>query len=297
MGDDSGGTYLTTSIIKLNLDVSSVLIYEIITKNMTSIKKTKSIFLNKLWGSVRGDVLSFLSDVGCRWKALDDYSVRRGLKLSRAPTCVGWIAASYFKTQLLKTESVCLCCRSKGCCGSCCGFPIKRVEGLYKVFLWKFHAAMQSVHVDHEQRGQSSAASVTTDFQPPIWEQLCIFTLNRQLQMREEETKALILTCDCSAYSNSFTLPTAKKKSDCSGIFQLLLHNSRSSLACCSVLFNAEQRQKQTKCCFNNGWYLSACCFKRLCLGSLKVKWIGHEPAKCNPGGRHLRCDCSWTTC
>lgn len=212
MGDDSGGTYLTTSIIKLNLDVSSVLIYEIITKNMTSIKKTKSIFLNKLWGSVRGDVLSFLSDVGCRWKALDDYSVRRGLKLSRAPTCVGWIAASYFKTQLLKTESVCLCCRSKGCCGSCCGFPIKRVEGLYKVFLWKFHAAMQSVHVDHEQRGQSSAASVTTDFQPPIWEQLCIFTLNRQLQMREEETKALILTCACSAYSNSFTLPTAKKK-------------------------------------------------------------------------------------
>lgn len=41
MGDDSGGTYLTTSIIKLNLDVSSVLIYEIITKNMTSIKKNK----------------------------------------------------------------------------------------------------------------------------------------------------------------------------------------------------------------------------------------------------------------
>lgn len=48
MGDDSGGTYLTTNIIKLNLDVSSVLIYEIITKNMTS------IFLNELRGSVRG---------------------------------------------------------------------------------------------------------------------------------------------------------------------------------------------------------------------------------------------------
>lgn len=71
---------------------------------------------------------------------------------------------------------------------------------------------MQSVHVDHEQRGQSSAASVTTDSQPPIWERLCIFTLNRQLQTREEETKALVLTCDCSAYSNSFTLPSAKKK-------------------------------------------------------------------------------------
>lgn len=55
MGDDSGGTYLTTNIIKLNLDVSSVLIYEIITKNMTSIKKNKkSIFLNELRGSVRG---------------------------------------------------------------------------------------------------------------------------------------------------------------------------------------------------------------------------------------------------
>lgn len=255
MGDDSGGTYLTTNIIKLHLDVGSVLIYEIITKKHDLYKKQ---FLNKLRGSVRGmSCLSLVMSVAAE-KIWMITASGRGLKLSRAPTCVGWIAASYFKTQLLKTESVCLCCRWKGCCGSCCGFPIKRVEGLYKVFLWKFHAAMQSVHVDHEQRGQSSAASVTTDFQPPIWEQLCIFTLNRQLQMREEETKALILTCDCSAYSNSFTLPSAKKKSDCSGIFQLLWHNSRPSLACCSVLFNAEQCQKQTKCCFNNGWYLSA---------------------------------------
>lgn len=66
--------------------------------------------------------------------------------------------------------------------------------------------------------------------------------------MREEETKALILTCDCSAYSNSFTLPTAKKKKWLQWNISLLFYYIILGLAwpaavCSSMQNNVKNKQ------------------------------------------------------